>query len=194
MTGALGILQSIIGAALSVVGTLWVNAWTGISTFFGGLWSSILGIMSGAGTILVDVGKNLIQGFLDGITNAWKWVERTIRDLFGGAVDLVKGILGIHSPSRVFMEIGGYTAEGMALGMEKNAYRIEEAAELLIPKVPSYSSASLGIDPADPRFGGGVGDGSTSVEATFHVRTDDDPRLWARGVGDELSKLMAGAR
>jgi hypothetical protein len=35
-----------------------------------------------------------------------------------GAIDTVKGWLGIASPSRVFAEIGRYTMEGMAEGIE----------------------------------------------------------------------------
>jgi hypothetical protein len=39
--------------------------------------------------------------------------------------------LGINSPSRVFKEIGRYTAEGMAVGLDKYAYMAENSASAI---------------------------------------------------------------
>ena len=41
------------------------------------------------------------------------WIKEKVSGFFGGIVDNVKGVLGIHSPSRVFAGIG----ENMALGL-----------------------------------------------------------------------------
>ena len=39
----------------------------------------------------------------------------------GGAIDGALNLLGIASPSKVFREIGAYTMEGFAIGIEKTA-------------------------------------------------------------------------
>ncbi|WP_158863714.1 tape measure protein [Leifsonia sp. AG29] len=168
VAGQIAAVQSTIAAVLGAISSAWSATWNAIGSFLSGVWngivsgvsnginsivnffsglgSKILGVLAGAGQWLLDVGKNLIQGFLDGVNNAWKWVEKTIRGLFGGAVDLVKGILGIHSPSRVFREVGRFTGEGFALGLEDMAGRIEDASAVLQPTIPDVpTSSALGI-------------------------------------------------
>lgn len=183
VTGAINLVSSIIGAALEIIGSVWTGFWGMIADFFGGIWDGILGIMSGAGDWLSGVGEDLIQGFLDGINNAWKWVESTIRDLFGGAIDLVKGILGIHSPSRVFMEIGGYTGEGMAIGLRKSGSLIEDASEALIPTIPKvHSSSALEVEArqADAATSAGSAPliGSLTLESRGEIRDDLEEALF----------------
>jgi hypothetical protein len=72
---------------------------------------------SGAAGFLTDAGRNLIQGFVNGITGAFKAVQSTLRKLFGGAVDLVKSILGIHSPSTIFAGFGTNVVLGLQQGL-----------------------------------------------------------------------------
>ena len=43
-------------------------------------------------------------------------------------MNAVKNFLGINSPSRVFKEIGKFTAQGMAVGLDKYAYMAENSA------------------------------------------------------------------
>ena len=62
---------------------------------------------------IVDVGKQIVRGVWDGIKAMGSWIKEKVSGFFGGIVDNVKGILGIHSPSRVFAGIG----ENMALGL-----------------------------------------------------------------------------
>ena len=62
---------------------------------------------------IVDVGKQIVKGLWEGIKAMGSWIKEKVSDFFGGIVDNVKGVLGIHSPSRVFAGIG----ENMALGL-----------------------------------------------------------------------------
>ena len=62
---------------------------------------------------IVDVGKQIVRGVWDGIKAMASWITGKVKSFFSGIVDGVKGILGIHSPSRVFAGIG----ENMALGL-----------------------------------------------------------------------------
>jgi phage-related protein len=59
------------------------------------------------------IGKNIVQGIWDGIVSLATWIKNKVSNFFSGIVDGVKGVLGIHSPSRVFAGIG----ENMALGL-----------------------------------------------------------------------------
>ena len=80
------------------------------------------------GTKLLQAGRDLIQGFIDGLAEKAGAVVTKATEIAGGAVEAVKNFLGINSPSRVFKEIGRYTAEGMAVGLDKYAYMAENSA------------------------------------------------------------------
>ena len=60
-----------------------------------------------------EIGSNMVRGLWEGIKNMAEWIKEKVSGFFGGIVDNVKGVLGIHSPSRVFAGIG----ENMALGL-----------------------------------------------------------------------------
>ena len=64
-----------------------------------------------------NAGKNLIQGFIDGIKNLKEQAISSVTSIATSAVDKFKTLLGIHSPSTVFAEIGGYIDQGLANGI-----------------------------------------------------------------------------
>lgn len=84
----------------------------------------------------VTAGKELIDGFLEGITNAWNTVVETVTGFFNGIVDTVKGILGVHSPSTVFSEIGSDTIEGYGEG-------VDEESPSVLEKVSGFASSVI---------------------------------------------------
>lgn len=68
---------------------------------------------------LISMGRDLIDGLAKGIGQAGDAVMNAIGNVVNGAVDWAKGLLGIKSPSRVFMGIGRFTIQGMIDGMER---------------------------------------------------------------------------
>lgn len=90
--------------------------------------------VSGAANWLVDTGRNIVQGLINGISDRAGRIVTTIKNKITDVLpSFVKDALGIHSPSRVFMELGHYTAEGMALGIAQGAADVQRAADGLIP-------------------------------------------------------------
>ena len=84
--------------------------------------------MANMGSKLLQAGKDLIQGFINGIASKAAAVASKAQEIASNAVTAVTNFLGINSPSRVFKEIGRYTAEGMAVGLDKYAYMAENSA------------------------------------------------------------------
>lgn len=66
--------------------------------------------------MMLDIGKNVVKGVWEGITAMGSWIKEKVSGFFGGIVDGVKGLLGIHSPSTVFEQQVG---TNMALGVGK---------------------------------------------------------------------------
>lgn len=128
-----------------------------VGEFFGqipgtisGIWNDVISFLSGIN--LYDIGMNIIQGLVEGIAGMAGSVVSTIQNVVGGAIDFAKGLLGIHSPSRVFKEIGKFTGEGLAIGINNEADNVAKASENMIdavipesiPQIPFDYSVSYG--------------------------------------------------
>ena len=65
---------------------------------------------------VVGIGKAIIDGIRKGITEQWERLKSDVSNLFTGLVSWIKKLLGIHSPSRVFADIGQNMAAGIGDG------------------------------------------------------------------------------
>ena len=104
------------------------SKWPGIVEAVKGAVNSAVNAVSGLGGKLVQAGKDLIQGFMSGIQSKAQAVWNAAVGVGQKAIDGVKSILGIASPSKVFKQLGKYTAEGMSIGLDKYAFMAEESA------------------------------------------------------------------
>ena len=84
-----------------------------IAEWFKGLPEAIWNAVQSGWEWLVDVGKSIIDGIVEG----FKSIGKAIGDFVSGFVDGVKEALGIHSPSTVFIEIGEMCIEGLLNGL-----------------------------------------------------------------------------
>lgn len=89
---------------------------------------------------LKEAGNNIVTGIWEGIKGMGAWLMEQVKGFFSGVVDGVKNFLGIHSPSTVFAELGGFTVEGFALGMENKKGKAIKTAEELSEAI--YDAAS----------------------------------------------------
>lgn len=94
--------------------------------------NNIISAVSSLPSKMYDIGANIVKGVWNGITGLGSWLTKKVKSFFSGIVDGVKDTLGIHSPSRVFMEIGAFTSEGMALGIEENEKMVQKASESMV--------------------------------------------------------------
>jgi len=82
-------------------------------------------------TKIEQVGKDLINGFVKGIIDAWTKIPETLNSLGTKAVQAIKDLLGIKSPSKVFAEIGKFVDLGLAKGISDNSDNVYDSAEQL---------------------------------------------------------------
>ena len=91
----------------------------------------------------ISMGGQLIQGLISGVKNAAGALIGAVKNVVGSAIGAVKNFLGIHSPSRVFAEIGQFTMKGLQIGIEdqtKNTVRVMKSA---IGKVSDAANLKL---------------------------------------------------
>jgi hypothetical protein len=115
--------------------------------------------MAGA---LFSAGSQLISGLIGGIQAAAGRVASAARSVVQNAIDAAKGALGISSPSKVFMEIGKNTGQGMAIGLESTRQLVQSAADrslvpsLTAPQAPAGTRATATAPGAATGAAGGT--------------------------------------
>lgn len=89
---------------------------------------------------LLQVGKDLVSGLIKGIGSMLGAVKDAAKNVAKGAANAIKGFLGIKSPSRLMIEQGEYTGEGLALGIKGMTGEVEKAAiGLSMPIAPAVN-------------------------------------------------------
>lgn len=86
---------------------------------------------------LLNIGKNIIQGLINGIKQKANAVKNACGDIANSITKKVKGILGIHSPSRVMMELGEYTGEGLIKGLDNKIRDISNKSSEMANSITS---------------------------------------------------------
>lgn len=102
---------------------LFSNLWKGIKGFFGGIWDGVTGFFQGVG----EVGANIAGGLWEGIKGGAKFVWDGVTGLGTGLIDGFKKLFGIHSPSTVMAEMGGYLGQGLANGITGTGKTVQES-------------------------------------------------------------------
>lgn len=109
-----GIVDFVVGAFTGD----WEKAWDGIGEAFNSVWDAITDVLEGAFDILISFGEDIIGGMLKGIDDAIKgigdWIKKNIFDPF---IKGFKSAFGIHSPSKVMAEQGGFIIDGIRKGI-----------------------------------------------------------------------------
>lgn len=151
-----GVISSVLSGISGIFSSVWngikgavSNAWRGITSavssgvssmmnFITSIPSRIMGVFSGAGSWLLSAGQNIIQGLINGITNAIGGAISAVKNAVSGIIDGAKSLLGIASPSKVFdREIGRMIPAGLGRGVSENeraATRpVEDMVNSLLP-------------------------------------------------------------
>lgn len=80
-------------------------------------WKQFTDWLSGLDEKLLQFGKDIIQGLIDGITEKWNELVTAVKDFFEGFIEGFKRTFEIHSPSRLFKGFGQNIIEGLQNGI-----------------------------------------------------------------------------
>ena len=106
---------------------LLTNMWDGISGWAStlyenvkGVWNSVIDTMSSIFSLdnIKSIGTNLVEGLWNGISDAGQWIRDKISGWCSNVYDWFCGFFGIHSPSTLMAEMGGFMMEGLTMGLE----------------------------------------------------------------------------
>ncbi|MFA5706310.1 MAG: hypothetical protein WDA41_08150 [Candidatus Neomarinimicrobiota bacterium] len=142
------------------------------------------------GVDLGGVGGDIMGGLARGITGAAGAVVGAMKAAITSAIKSAKSLLGIASPSRVFAELGGYTGEGFAGGVDEAAPDAQAAlANMVAP--PAVELPVPGIE----RAAGSVGEPSAAASVsgnTFNFYGVEGAEDAVQRFGEVLTRLLEG--
>ncbi len=135
-----------------------IKYWDQIKAFFLNLWPKVKSIFInalnwylGLPKMFLNIGTNIVMGLWNGIKAKAAALFDFVKGIGKKVADTFKNVLGIASPSKVFMDYGVNITEGAKKGIQKGS--------------PSLAAASggmaNGIKPSANNRGGGSGGGVT---------------------------------
>lgn len=216
-------ITAIAGAAYLIykywdpIKTYFAGVWTEVKAAFaggiGGVTSLILnwsplgmfyqafaGVMGWFGIELpskfTEFGANILRGLVNGITSSMGAVKDAIGNAGSSTIAWFKEKLGIHSPSRVFAELGDYTMQGLAVGLDRSegapiakvsglAQRLAQmGAGIAIGSATTLPASAFDTRAPLPQRAAGAGMTiqGDKIEITIQAQTGSDPQAIARAV------------
>lgn len=149
-------IKAAFSGGIGGVAALILN-WSPIGIFY----RAFAGVMSWFGVELPskfsEFGANIVHGLVNGITSAASYVKDAVVGLGERTVSWFKEKLGIHSPSRVFAELGGFTMAGLEQGITGNQDGPLSAVQQLARQIAS-AGAGLAIAAGSPALASTVFD------------------------------------
>ena len=97
--------------------------------------AELLGVWDGSMDDWGSIGVNIVKGIQDGILSWWDNLVSSVQEKVTGMISTVKSLLGIHSPSKVFSEIGVNVCAGLAQGLTKGDRQVKNAAKTVVASV-----------------------------------------------------------
>lgn len=198
------IILGIISAGMAILQGDWSGAWTIIQGIGETIWHNIESFF--ANINLFDIGKNILQGLIDGIGSMASAVWNKVSEVAGGITSGFKKALKIFSPSRLFKEFGVNTMMGYQIGFENQAEDAIAASESTAFDIADVFDDQPDV-PDHPYTPGGDRDGysdSYSTSSThvthenhmeFHFHGNHNPeetsRAVQKGIDDYFSQLNA---
>lgn len=104
------LLGSALAAAVSFIAGFVQGIWADINSYF----QKYVTNDDGTKKCGLDWFAGVLEGIWDGVKNIGKWIKENVFDPF---IDGFKECFGIHSPSTVMKEMGGYVVEGFLQGL-----------------------------------------------------------------------------
>ncbi len=141
---------------------------------------------------LYDVGKNIIEGLKNGIKSMASSVMNRVKSIADGIKDKVTGILDIHSPSRVMMDVGVNTGRGLVKGLENITPKVGVASEDMA-KETAFSPRKQQDIPQKSSGGGRNQGGGVTIHINGDVYDEIHFQRLVQRIDEEMGRSVGGA-
>ncbi|AIY43001.1 Phage tail length tape-measure protein [Collimonas arenae] len=173
--------------------------WSPLGLFY----QAFAGVMSWFGIDMpakfTDFGTNIMQGLVNGITGAMGAVKTTMSNVSDSVVGWFKEKLRIHSPSRVFAELGDFTMQGLTVGLQRSegeplgqvgglAKRLTQLGAGMA--IGAATMPALAFDTRPPMAPRAAGAGMVIQGDTIQITIQTTPSMDERAIGRAVAQAM----
>lgn len=190
-------LAAVIGYAAYQI----YSNWDGISGWFSAKWQAISGAFSNGvaavkGVIgalpayLTNIGKMMMNGLLLAINPAALAIK--LIQMAKNGITAFKAYLGIKSPSRLMMEMGGHVATGLGMGLDQGRGQPVRAMGRMAGAVAGAGAIALAPAAAAPARAAAAQ--MSKVEIHVHQQPGEDANALAERVARLVEQAQRGKR
>lgn len=198
---AITVLVAIIGGAAYMIYRNWDRIkgafWNGVAAI-----GRAVALARGYVANFVNVGRSIVDGIAAGIRAAPGKIWAALKSVVAGAWKGAKAYLGINSPSRLFMQMGGFVSDGLAIGIDRGQRRPVDSARRLaqgvaggfsLPRSPFAAGSPSAAALAASGGGGGRPASLTIGSVTINLKQEpgENAEQFAKRVLAELRRLLA---
>ncbi|WP_326950264.1 hypothetical protein OG439_16640 [Amycolatopsis sp. NBC_01307] len=167
ISGAMQAIQGVIDLVMGLITGDWNKAWSGIKNLLGGIWRAISGVVSdgiggllswftslpgrilGAlgnlGGLLLDAGRSIIRGLVDGISAGFGWVKNKLGEL----TNWITQWKGPPARDRVLLSGNGrLIMRGLLAGLNDGEPEIRDYLSRFTKSLPLDVSGSVSMQPS----------------------------------------------
>lgn len=137
-----------------------------------------------------QMGANLISGLIRGFVGKIGALKSTIEGVATSTGKWFAKKLGIHSPSRVFMGLGGFLTEGLAIGVDRGSAEPVRRMESVASRMAAAIAAGTAVPAMAAAGAGAMAPASSSAAAagnTYHIHL---PALPAGASAQDVAMLV----
>lgn len=195
-------LSNFISGVVNSIASFFGTCWERIKAFFnsgignisaqiinwsplGLFYQSFASVMSWFGVQLpssfTQFGANIIQGLWNGLKSKIESVKTWFAQQAASLKQTFAGVMGIHSPSRVFRRFGGWMMEGLQIGLDKGASRPIASVANTAGRLKSGFAEHMGQMAARVSSGGAAFADARSSQSTGGMTINYNPTINAPG-------------
>ena len=125
----LGVIKAVISGDFKAIPGIIGNGLKGAISIVGNMMGQILEVIKNYGKRLYSIGRDFIQGFVNGIKSVGSGVASAASTMVGNAIAAVKKRQDSASPSKVTDKLGKDFSKGMENGIKKGAKAVKTEAQ-----------------------------------------------------------------
>ncbi|OXS26605.1 MAG: phage tail protein [Acetobacterium sp. MES1] len=189
-------LPLIIETGINLIIALVTGLIAAIPTLIAALPEIIIALVSGLGQAaeaIYDVGINIVKGLWDGIMSMGQWLSDKVTGFFGGVTDGVRNLLGMHSPSTVYADIGENMGAGVGIGFVRKMAMVTRDMLGAIPTTLDVSTQSNGLTgrTSSTNRDSGLLDGGSATPIYIYTTVELDKKAVGHSITPIVSRDLA---
>ncbi len=154
-----------------------------------GIFDEAIGWLTNLADSALDAGGDFINGIINGITSGAGAVIDAVKGLASSALGAFKSALGIASPSKVMMRMGGHVAAGASEGIDRGAGQVQDSAAALGAGVKGGAAKGMAGAGGKGKGGGITINGGVHIEVPHGT-----PSAWAEEAFAAFMERLAASQ